>query len=298
MARIAVQQHEVFAAADALLNRQERPTVERVRLYLGRGSPNTIGPMLDAWYGSLGSRLAGQGVQGLPGVPIAVQDAMVSVWKEAMAQARVMALDEVQTERMTLDTERARLEGVAQELQTQEAALLSRHQAQEEFVQQLKDRIQELSQDLEGVRAQMSRQSQDMQDLADRRAQVEATNAQLRARMDQAHLDLEAERSAREAAATARERHWMLEVDRERTVSKELRLTLAKAEKRLEVSVIATEGKVQELQALHAHEVKALREKLLLALEVQRVGEGSQPQPSKARLRPLKPVRVVRGRRR
>lgn len=57
-----------------------------------------------------------------------------------------------------------------------------------------------------------------------------------------------------------------------------------------EVSSAATERKVLKL--------KALREKLLLALEVQRVGEGSQPQPSKARLRPLKPVRVVRGRRR
>lgn len=296
MPRIAVQQHEVFAAADALLNRQERPTVERVRLYLGRGSPNTIGPMLDAWYGSLGSRLAGQGVQGLPGVPIAVQDAMVSVWKEAMAQARILAMDEVHSERLALDSERARLEGVAVELQTREAALLSRHQAQEEFVQQLKDRVEGLNQDLETVRVQMSRQSQDMQVLEDKRAQLEATNAQLRARMDQAHLDMEAERVSKEAAARERERYWMLAVDRERTSSKEIGQKLAKAEKQLESLATASERRVVELQAQHGQELKALREQLRLAMEAQRAGDVHTPQ-AKGRLRPLKPAVRARGRR-
>jgi hypothetical protein len=42
-----VQQHEVNAAADALLAERARPTVERVRMKLGRGSPNTVGPMLE-----------------------------------------------------------------------------------------------------------------------------------------------------------------------------------------------------------------------------------------------------------
>lgn len=111
-----------------------------------------------------------------------------------MAQVRVLALYEVQTERLALDTERARLEGVAQQLQSQEAALLSWRQAQEN---------------------------------------------------------------------------------------------------RLEVSVAATEGKLQELQAQHGLELTALREKLLMVLEAQRVG-GAQ-HPSKARLRPLKPVRAIRG---
>ncbi|WP_415750910.1 DNA-binding protein, partial [Escherichia coli] len=52
MAR-GVQETEVFEAADALLGAGERPTVERVRLRLGRGSPNTIGPLLDAWWAQL-----------------------------------------------------------------------------------------------------------------------------------------------------------------------------------------------------------------------------------------------------
>jgi hypothetical protein len=52
-----VQVDEVWAAADAVLAQGERPTIERVRTHLGRGSPNTVAPMLDAWYASLGKRL-------------------------------------------------------------------------------------------------------------------------------------------------------------------------------------------------------------------------------------------------
>ncbi len=66
-----VQTEEVWAAADAVLAQGERPTIERVRQQLGRGSPNTVGPMLDGWYGSLAKRLgtgpvedAGAGAEG------------------------------------------------------------------------------------------------------------------------------------------------------------------------------------------------------------------------------------------
>jgi hypothetical protein len=52
-----VQQHEVNAAADALLAQQVRPTVERVRLKIGHGSPNTLAPMLERWFADLAPRL-------------------------------------------------------------------------------------------------------------------------------------------------------------------------------------------------------------------------------------------------
>jgi hypothetical protein len=44
---------EVEEAAIALLRGGERPTTERVRKRIGRGSPNTIAPFLDAWWGKL-----------------------------------------------------------------------------------------------------------------------------------------------------------------------------------------------------------------------------------------------------
>jgi len=45
------------AAADSLLRAGERPTIEKVRAKIGRGSPNTINPLLDAWWQRLAGRL-------------------------------------------------------------------------------------------------------------------------------------------------------------------------------------------------------------------------------------------------
>src|SRR6267378_927084 len=48
---------DVSQAADALLRTGERPTVEKIRAAIGRGSPNTVGPLLDAWWKRLAGRL-------------------------------------------------------------------------------------------------------------------------------------------------------------------------------------------------------------------------------------------------
>nr|WP_241775236.1 DNA-binding protein [Pseudomonas corrugata] len=50
----------MFAAAGAVLARGERPTVERVRLELGRGSPARVGNLLDQWWDRLAQRLRGE----------------------------------------------------------------------------------------------------------------------------------------------------------------------------------------------------------------------------------------------
>lgn len=56
MAR-GITEMDVLEAADALLVRGERPTIERVRQELGRGSPNTVNRHLDAWWRTLSARL-------------------------------------------------------------------------------------------------------------------------------------------------------------------------------------------------------------------------------------------------
>lgn len=42
-----IQSEDVVQAADALIAEGLRPTIERVRQKIGRGSPNTVGPLLD-----------------------------------------------------------------------------------------------------------------------------------------------------------------------------------------------------------------------------------------------------------
>lgn len=49
---------QVFAAADEILVRGRRPTIETIQARLGGGSPNSIVAYLKEWYAELGERLA------------------------------------------------------------------------------------------------------------------------------------------------------------------------------------------------------------------------------------------------
>jgi hypothetical protein len=88
-----VQQDDVDFAADTLLAQGSLPTVERVHLKLGRGSPNTIGPMRENWFAGLAARLGvrpGADGEG-DGAPSALRQALADLWGQALATAREQA---------------------------------------------------------------------------------------------------------------------------------------------------------------------------------------------------------------
>jgi hypothetical protein len=88
MAR-GITETDVFTACDALLLAGERPTIERVRQKIGRGSPNTVSPMLDAWFKGLGRRLQDPGAFApAPDVPDPVLQAAQHFWEVAQAESR------------------------------------------------------------------------------------------------------------------------------------------------------------------------------------------------------------------
>ncbi len=88
MAR-GITETDVFTACDALLLAGERPTIERVRQKIGRGSPNTVSPMLDAWFKGLGRRLQDPGAfAAVPDVPDPVLQAAQHFWEVAQAESR------------------------------------------------------------------------------------------------------------------------------------------------------------------------------------------------------------------
>src|SRR5882672_7693786 len=64
-----ISQVDVFRAADELLVQGDRPTIDRVRMRLGRGSPNTINDHLNAWWAKLGARLRDLPGQEFPQLP-------------------------------------------------------------------------------------------------------------------------------------------------------------------------------------------------------------------------------------
>ncbi|QBB70743.1 hypothetical protein ELE36_10440 [Pseudolysobacter antarcticus] len=107
MAR-GVTQDQVNQAADALLQRGERPTIEKVRAELGTGSPNTLIKLIESWWQSLAERLAAQARANLPDIPASVQQAMMTLWSEAVISTRSTA------EQALLERERVAAESSAE----------------------------------------------------------------------------------------------------------------------------------------------------------------------------------------
>ncbi|ABR81339.1 DNA-binding protein [Pseudomonas aeruginosa] len=110
---VGVPETEVFAAADAVLARGERPTVERVRLELGRGSPARVGALLDQWWERLAQRLRGE--TRLPALPAEVAQAFVAIWQQAMLLADGVAEQALAERRTVLEAERLRVAAVENE---------------------------------------------------------------------------------------------------------------------------------------------------------------------------------------
>ena len=104
---VGVPENEVFAAADAVLARGERPTVERVRLELGRGSPARVGGLLDQWWARLAERLNGE--TRLPALPAEVAQAFVAIWQQAIHLAQGVAEQSLDQHRQVLAAERERV---------------------------------------------------------------------------------------------------------------------------------------------------------------------------------------------
>ena len=67
--------------------------IERIREKLGSGSPNTINPLLDAWWKRLGARLDA-GPAALHRLPESVAHVAEALWMQALAEGRRRAAQE------------------------------------------------------------------------------------------------------------------------------------------------------------------------------------------------------------
>jgi hypothetical protein len=143
-----ITDQDVWHAADALLLDGQRPTIERVRHKIGRGSPNTVSPHLDTWFARLGTRIADPQVFRGPhadadAAPEPVQALARQLWDTAQALARGQAesralqaeaiaadaLAERDATRAALATERERAQALASELDTLRLAHAAEHAA-------------------------------------------------------------------------------------------------------------------------------------------------------------------------
>ncbi len=139
-----VTSRDVEVAADALLRLGERPTIERVRERIGRGSPNTINPALDAWWRRLGARLDA-GPAALHRLPESVAHVAEALWMQALDEARRRAEQELGREARGALGVKADLEVRSHVLALREGELESRLRDRERAQAALEAQLRELT---------------------------------------------------------------------------------------------------------------------------------------------------------
>jgi len=236
-----IQEQDVFAAADALLAEGRRPTIERVRLKIGRGSPNTVSPMLERWFGTLADRLVGSAAGSSSGrragndpdgMPVGVRNAAKLLWETARREAEEVQHGELEAARVALQEREATLveaqdalgrreEAFAQARVSLDAALASSQQARETLERQLKEHALEAQRLRTGLDDEIKRLTALLSQAAETQEQMRREHAELVAAKDQ---DL---RQAEERHA-GQERRMLADVDRARESAKLLEAGLAR----------------------------------------------------------------------
>lgn len=210
-----IQEADVWAAADALLLAGQRPTIERVRQQLGRGSPNTVSPYLDRWFAGLGARIRDpQAFAPTMGLPDPIIQAAQHFWEVASHTARAEASQQLQQRAVELDARAAKLTNDAAAL---EANTFAMQRALEEAV----TRADTATSSVQQLQATLQNREADLVE-ARRALQVERDARQeVSQRLETARAVSDGERMASQERFEAEQRRMTLEVDRARTIAKE-----------------------------------------------------------------------------
>jgi chromosome segregation ATPase len=246
MAR-GVTQDQVTDAADALLARGERPTIEKVRAKLGTGSPNTLLRLLEVWWAELAGRLAAQARAQLPGVPETVQRAMMTLWSEAVvASQQAIGSRYEERERGIADREAVLQVSLEQAAASQEAQRLAlaqaarEHEAVKEGLANEQRRTEDLQQSLSSALSSLNEAQSTISAL--RRASEETQKA----------FRLDRER------AEATQQRWLREVDHAREDAK----TAAREAKAALIKLEAEAKRCQKLEGELALQKRQARQQL------------------------------------
>ncbi|WP_191487894.1 DNA-binding protein [Pseudomonas sp. FEN] len=229
---VGVPENEVFAAADAVLARGERPTVERVRLELGRGSPARVGTLLDQWWEQLAGRLRGE--TRLPGLPAEVAQAFVAIWQQATTLAQGVVEQSLAGQQQVLDEEREELAALEARVRL-EAAQARQQTAEALTARQMADtRLADLEQLLVQRLAQIDDLRQRREELLGLRDEERQQLAELRQQLLESQQQAEQTRLEQQRYTREVEDRAYREIDRTREESKAVTAQLKEANGRLQ----------------------------------------------------------------
>lgn len=212
MAR-GVTEQDVFEAADALLARNKRPTIERVRQELGRGSPNTINPFLDSWWTALGKRVGGVQANSLP--PALLQ-ATTRFYDEIRAQAVNEAADALAEQQRLAEEARQALAASQMAMITEKAGLQS-------TIEALRSELGRLNTTNQALTLQVAHQQVDLENALDKASQAAEALERVQDEQQRAAAAAKAELERVREQWQGNEKHWLGEIEHLREEAKRLR---------------------------------------------------------------------------
>lgn len=216
-----ISRTDVWNAADALLLEGARPTIERVRHKIGRGSPNTVSPHLDAWFEHLGGRIKDPGAFSKPPAePDEIQQLAKHFWERALATAREQALAQFAEAQRSLEADRAALAIDRQAVEDEKRQLQIEADSRHEAMALARAQHEDARQRLVMLDALLQDQARELSHVREREAQARAEVGRLQQQLEVDRSAHERERTELQDRAAARERHWTLEVDRAREAAK------------------------------------------------------------------------------
>jgi chromosome segregation ATPase len=217
-----ISQADVFQAADELLVQGDRPTIDRVRMRLGRGSPNTINDHLDTWWTKLGSRLRDLPGREFPQLPERVAHSLQRLWNEALEAAHeTLQGTLLEREQVILEREQS-LESQTRHLDELEQVAATRAVALQESLTLAREQLLAANSRAEHLEGALQERHVETARLRIRIEVLEASSTDLRGKLDAVTSAHQAERIKLEERYAAAEARWLVEVDRARQTAKDL----------------------------------------------------------------------------
>ena len=252
-----VQQDDVWGAADALLAEGLRPTIERVRLKIGRGSPNTVSPLLEGWFATLGRRLgAGNTSQGEEALPAPVFKAASNLWEIAMASAQEEAVKALSSLQQIVADDRAALELRETDVIHQKQVLKERQEAFDDALKAARIQVADLTQRLAESVVERGERDREIGQLRAAVIALEKHRETARQQSDEQGKKHAEERIRLEERASASERRMLTELDRERQETKRAKASLDEVQRAADASkgklFLATQSLTDKLNESNA----------------------------------------------
>ncbi len=221
MAR-GITESDVHTAADALVAGGERPTVERIRGYLGTGSPNTVTRWLETWWQTLGGRLDAQQARlAMPDVPEVVAALAGQWWGVALEAAKASLQDTLADERAMVETDRAALKTAREAMDGEATALRAQAETAVQAERVAAAQVTELQRLVGRLEAEVEALTRQRDTVSAREHEREAAHQALETRLVTLQRSADAEREGFLQHIRAIEDRASTEIDRARKEAKD-----------------------------------------------------------------------------